>query len=76
MLPWLGGAGPDLLPRRLRRRPALIGFGVAIPVIGVFSAVIYLIAYAVALPAEKVQEYIDDVQAEAAAEEKELGATP
>jgi amino acid transporter len=74
-LPWLGGLA---LISYLGDYggTGLIGFGVAIPVIGVFSAVIYLIAYAVALPAEKVQEYIDDVQAEAAAEEKELGATP
>jgi amino acid transporter len=54
----------------------LIGFGWAIPVLFVFSAVIYGIAYAFALPPEQIQRYIDDAQAEAAAEEEELGAQP
>ena len=54
----------------------LIGFGWAFPVLFVFSAVIYGIAYSFALPAEQIERYVDDAQAEAAAEEAELGAQP
>jgi hypothetical protein len=42
-------------------------------VLFVFSAVIYGIAYACALPAEQVERYIADVRIEAEAEEQELG---
>ena len=41
-----------------------------------FSAVIYGIAYAFALPTEQIERYVDDAQAEAAAEEAELAAQP
>ena len=54
----------------------MIGFGWAFPVLFVFSGVIYGIAYTFALPAEQIERYVDDAQAEAAAEEVELGAQP
>jgi amino acid transporter len=74
-LPWLGGLA---LISYLGDYggTGLIGFGIAIPVIGVFSAVIYVIAYMNALPTEKVEQYIDEVQHEVRQEEKELDATP
>ncbi len=74
-LPWLGGLA---LISYLGDYggTGLIGFGIAIPVLGVFSALIYGIAYAVALPVEKIEEYIEDVRTEAHAEEAELGAQP
>jgi amino acid transporter len=74
-LPWLGGLA---LISYLGDYggTGLIGFGVAIPIIGVFSAVIYVIAYMNALPTEKVEQYIDEVQHEVRQEEEELQATP
>jgi amino acid transporter len=75
LLPWLGGLA---LISYLGDYggTGLLGFGWSIPVIAVFSAVIYGIAYAVALPPEQIERYIEDVRAEAEAEEKELGAEP
>jgi len=74
-LPWLGGLA---LISYLGDYggTGLIGFGWAIPVMAVFSAVIYAIAYAVALPAHEIERHIESAKAEAAAEEEEIGAQP
>ena len=74
-LPWLGGLA---LISYLGDYggTGLIGFGVAIPVMLVFSAVIYAIAYATALPTEDIERHIEDIREESAAEEKEMGSAP
>ena len=50
----------------------LISFGVAIPIVAVLSAVVYLMAYRMRLSPEKAQAYIDEVVYEAAVEDDQL----
>jgi amino acid transporter len=50
----------------------VIGFGWAIPVLFVFSAVIYAIAYATPLPTEEIEKHIERARSEVETEEKEL----
>ncbi|NUR07242.1 MAG: APC family permease [Nocardioidaceae bacterium] len=70
-LPWLGGLA---LISYLGDYggTGLIGFGWAFPVMFVFSAVIYAIAYATPLPVEEVEKHIEASRAEAAVEEEQL----
>jgi amino acid transporter len=51
----------------------VITFGVAIPIILVFSAAIYAIAYKVRLDPETARQHIDEARAESAVEEREIG---
>jgi amino acid transporter len=50
----------------------VIGFGVAIPILLVFSAVIYVIAYNVRLDPETAASHVEDARREAEIEEHEL----
>lgn len=50
----------------------VIGFGVAIPILAVFSAVIYVIAYKVRLDPQTAAAHIEDARREAALEEHQL----
>lgn len=51
---------------------AVLGFGAAIPVLLVISAVIYVMAYALRLPPEKAQAYIEESLQEAQVDDEQL----
>ena len=70
-LPWLAGLALISYLGDYGGR-GVIGFGWAIPVLFVFSAVIYVIAVTQALPKATIDRYIAEVEEESAIEEEEL----
>jgi amino acid transporter len=70
-LPWLAGLALISYLGDYGGR-GVIGFGWAIPVLFVFSGIIYAIAVTQALPKETIDRYIEDVKEESALEEAEL----
>jgi amino acid transporter len=71
VLPWLGGLAAISYLGDYGGR-GVIGFGVAIPILFVFSAVIYALAMHFSLSAEEAQRHIDDSRQEAEVEERDL----
>lgn len=52
----------------------VIGFGTAIPIVGLLSALIYVMAYRLRLPDEAARAYIEETVQEAAVEDEQLTA--
>lgn len=81
-LPWFGGLAlisylgdyPD--PSKGAGNRGTIGFGWGFLVILALTAIVYVLALKVRLSPEEVEAAIDEVSAEAAEEDEELGATP
>ena len=81
-LPWFGGLAlisylgdyPELSSKA--GNTGLIGFGWGFVVLLALSAAVWFLAQSVRLPTERVDEHIEQVSAEAAEEEAELGAMP
>lgn len=73
VLPWLGGLALLSWLGVYGGGIGLLGFGTAIPVIGVFSAVIYALAVALRLPPDQVRAHVEASRAESAVEQAELG---
>ncbi|MGN6575684.1 MAG: APC family permease [Nocardioides sp.] len=75
VLPWLGGLALISYLGDYGGR-GLIGFGSAIPILFVFSVVIYAIAIKTRLAPEFVKEHVEAARRESESEEKELSAAP
>src|SRR4051812_2926016 len=71
VLPWLGGLALISYLGDYGGR-GVIGFGAAIPIIFVFSLVIYALAMRFSLSAEEAEEHIERSRRESELEEKEL----
>ncbi|GAA1889332.1 APC family permease [Lapillicoccus jejuensis] len=52
----------------------VVGFGTAIPIVGLLSALIYVMAYRLRLPDEAARAYIEETVQEAAVEDEQLAA--
>ena len=82
LLPWLGGLALISYLGSFPEKSAgagnlgLFSFEVSIPVILVFSVIVYAIALATALPTHEAEEHIEQSREEAAVEEKDLGVAP
>jgi amino acid transporter len=80
-LPWLGGLClisylgdyPD--QEKKAGNTAAIGFGWDFVAVLALTAIVYAIAYKVRLPQDRVESHIEDIEAETAVEQKELGST-
>ncbi|MDT4912229.1 MAG: hypothetical protein QOC66_1357 [Pseudonocardiales bacterium] len=80
-LPWLAGLClisylgdyPD--QKKGAGNTATIGFGWDFVVILALTALVYMIAVRLRLPQDRVEAHIEDIEAETALEQKELGAT-
>jgi len=83
-LPWLGGLClisylgdyPDKKTNADAGNTHLLGFGWGFVVLLALTALVYWLAMWVRLPQDQVEEHIEATTAEAAEEEKELGALP
>ncbi len=75
LLPWLVGLALISYLGDYGGRE-VIGFGTAIPILFVFSVVIYWIALQVRLAPEEVKEHVENARKESEIEEKELSAAP
>ena len=73
MLPWFGGLALLSYLGDYGGGRGTIGFGSAIPILFVFSVVIYVLALSVRLDRRTVDDHIEHVQHEAEIEESELG---
>jgi len=73
IVPWFGGLAILSYLGAYGGGRGVIGFGIAIPIILVFSAIIYGLALAVRMDPARVLEHIEESRAEAAVEEAELG---
>lgn len=76
VLPWLGGLTLLSWLGDYAGGIGVLHFAIAIPIFLVFSVVVYAIAYAVRLPAARVEGIVAATRREAEVEEVELGATP
>jgi amino acid transporter len=74
LVPWLGGLAVISWLGSFGGGKGYITFEIAFPVIAAFSLLIYWIAYRVRLSPERVAEHVEESKAEAAVEERELGA--
>jgi amino acid transporter len=74
VLPWLGGLTVLSYLGDYGGGRGVIGFGAAIPIVLVFTLVIYVIAHVVRLGPEHVQVHIEESRREAAVEDSELGS--
>ena len=75
LLPWLVGLALISYLGDYGGRE-VIGFGTAIPILFVFSVVIYWIALQVRLAPDAVKEHVENARLESEIEEKELSAAP
>ncbi|WP_265445420.1 APC family permease [Flexivirga meconopsidis] len=74
-IPWLGGLALISWLGDYGGGQGVLHFGTAFPVTFVFSVIVMAWAYYVQLPRDQVDVYIEHSQAEAQAEEVELGAS-
>jgi uncharacterized membrane protein len=74
LVPWLGGLAVISWLGSFGGGRGYITFEIAFPVIAALSLLVYLIAYRVRLSPERVAEHVEESKAEAAVEERELGA--
>ena len=74
LIPWLGGLAIISWLGSFGGGRGYITFEIAFPVIAALSLIVYVIAYQVRLSPERVAEHVEESKAEAAVEERELGA--
>ena len=67
VISWLGN-----YPEPAAGNQMVLSFSSAIPIIFVFSVLIYVLAYRSALPTSEVEEHVESSRAEAELEEQEL----
>lgn len=75
-VPWLGGLALASWLGDYGHGRGVLHFGSSIPILFVFSVLVYWMAYAVRLRRPVVLDNIELVKAEAVAEEAELGELP
>lgn len=75
-IPWLGGLCLLSYLSDYTGGRGVLHFDTAIPVVAIFSALIYALAYYVRLETQTVERYIEESRREAAVEEEELGSLP
>jgi hypothetical protein len=74
LLPWLGGLAVISYLGDYGGK-GVIGFGTAIPILFVFSVVIYMIALRVRLHPDKVAAHVEEALLESELEEQELAGS-
>jgi amino acid transporter len=75
MIPWLGGLAIISWLGAYGGGRGLITFGIAFPIIGVFSLAIFLFAVRMRLHPDRVAELVEESREEAEVEARELGAS-
>jgi hypothetical protein len=73
VLPWLAGLTALSYYGDYGGGRGVIGFGLAIPVVLVFSVAIYALAYALRLDPASVRRHVEESMRESEAEQAELG---